>query len=147
MILTRCIFIRIFPLLTRPISLGGLLIFIRICFVILISLISRAWYGYLLFLVYIGGLLVLFIYICIIRSNTVFKVEIPQVLLMFILLTFYYRVYYSKISWFFLGRSSFDSGNILNIFIFISLVIVLLIVFLAVVQIVKLKRSLQIESE
>nr|QNV12005.1 NADH dehydrogenase subunit 6 [Galba truncatula] len=120
MILTSCVFMSMFPLLTSPVSLGGLLIFISICFVILISLISSAWYGYLLFLVYIGGLLVLFIYMCMISSNTVFKVEVPQVLLMFMLLTFYYSVYYSKISWFFLGGSSFDSGNMLNMFIFMS---------------------------
>lgn len=144
MVLISCRFIRIFPVLVRPVRLGGLLIFIRVSFVVLINLISRAWYGYLLFLIYIGGLLVLFIYICIIRSNTIFKLELPQVILLFILLRFYFRFMFTDINYNFLGQSSFDSGISIKISVFISLVIILLIIFLGVVQIIKLKSSLQI---
>nr|YP_009660829.1 NADH dehydrogenase subunit 6 [Pseudosuccinea columella]QCT09593.1 NADH dehydrogenase subunit 6 [Pseudosuccinea columella] len=147
MILISCIFMSMFPVLVSPISLGGLLIFISVCFVILISLISSAWYGYLLFLVYIGGLLVLFIYMCMISSNTMFKIEIPQVILMFLLLNFYFSMNFSETSMYFLGNSTFDSGTQMNMSVFLSLVIILLVVFLAVVQIVKLKSSIQIESK
>nr|QNV11810.1 NADH dehydrogenase subunit 6 [Peregriana peregra] len=76
-----------FPVLVSPVSLGGLLIFISISFVVLMNLMSSAWYGYLLFLIYIGGLLVLFIYMCMISSNTIFKLELPQVILLFMLLS------------------------------------------------------------
>lgn len=84
---------------------------------------------------------------CIIRSNTVFKVEIPQIVVMFLLLCFYFRQRFFEIPRFFLGGSSYDSGTIINMSVFMSLVVILLIVFLAVVQIVKLKSSLKIESK
>lgn len=51
---------------------------------------------------------------------------------------------FTDINYNFLGQSSFDSGISIKISVFISLVIILLIVFLGVVQIIKLKSSLQI---
>nr|YP_009122501.1 NADH dehydrogenase subunit 6 [Radix auricularia]AJJ48416.1 NADH dehydrogenase subunit 6 [Radix auricularia] len=147
MILLSCIFISLFPMLISPVSLAGLLIFISISFVVLISLMSSAWYGYLLFLIYIGGLLVLFIYMCMISSNTMFKLEMPQVLLLFFALLFYFSFMFSDLNYMFLGASTFDSGIQMKMSIFVSLVVILLVMFLAIVQIIKLKSSLQIESK
>nr|YP_010043016.1 NADH dehydrogenase subunit 6 [Ampullaceana lagotis]QPC56785.1 NADH dehydrogenase subunit 6 [Ampullaceana lagotis] len=147
MILVSCVFISLFPMLISPVSLGGLLIFISISFVILISLMSSAWYGYLLFLIYIGGLLVLFIYMCMISSNTMFKLEVPQVLLLLFTLLFYFSFLFSDLNYMFLGASTYDSGTSVKMSVFLSLVIILLVMFLAIVQIIKLKSSLQIESK
>lgn len=47
----------------------------------------------------------------------------------------------------FLGASTYDSGTGVKISVFLSLVIILLVIFLAIVQIIKLKSSLQIESK
>lgn len=127
--------------------MAGLLIFIRVSFVILINLISSAWYGYLLFLIFIGGLLVLFIYICIIRSNIIFKVEISQIVLLLTLLRFYFSFIFSELNYVFLGNSASDSGITIKMSIFLSLVSILLVIFLAIVQIIKLKSSLQIEAK
>lgn len=127
--------------------MAGLLIFIRVSFVILINLLSSAWYGYLLFLIYIGGLLVLFIYICIIRSNTIFKVEISQIVLLLTLLRFYFSFMFSELNYVFLGNSASDSGITIKMSVFLSLVSILLVIFLAIVQIIKLKSSLQIEAK
>nr|AJJ48403.1 NADH dehydrogenase subunit 6 [Radix sp. MOTU5] len=147
MVLISCSFMSMFPVLMSPVSLGGLLILISISFVVLISLMSSAWYGYLLFLIYIGGLLVLFIYMCMISSNTMLKVEMPQVILLFLFLSFYFSYSFSDLTYYFLGNSTFDSGMMMKMSVFLSLVIILLVMFLAVVQIIKLKSALQIESK
>nr|AJJ48429.1 NADH dehydrogenase subunit 6 [Ampullaceana balthica] len=144
MVLISCSFMSMFPVLVSPVSLGGLLIFISISFVVLMNLMSSAWYGYLLFLIYIGGLLVLFIYMCMISSNTIFKLELPQVILLFMLLSFYFSFMFTDMNYNFLGQSSFDSGISMKMSVFMSLVIILLIMFLGVVQIIKLNSSLQI---
>nr|YP_006665704.1 NADH dehydrogenase subunit 6 [Galba pervia]AEO51224.1 NADH dehydrogenase subunit 6 [Galba pervia] len=127
-----------------PVSLAGLLIFISVSFVILINLLSSAWYGYLLFLIYIGGLLVLFIYMCMISSNTMFKVEMSQMVLLLTLLSFYFSFMFSELNYVFLGNSASDSGITIKMSVFLSLVSILLVMFLAIVQIIKLKSSLQI---
>nr|AJJ48390.1 NADH dehydrogenase subunit 6 [Radix sp. MOTU3] len=144
MVLISCSFMSMFPVLVSPVSLGGLLIFISISFVVLMNLMSSAWYGYLLFLIYIGGLLVLFIYMCMISSNTIFKLELPQVILLFMLVSFYFSFMFTDMNYNFLGQSSFDSGISMKMSVFMSLVVILLIMFLGVVQIIKLKSSLQI---
>nr|WRQ18378.1 NADH dehydrogenase subunit 6 [Austropeplea brazieri] len=147
LILISCIFISVFPILISPVSLAGLLVFISISFVILISLMSSAWYGYLLFLIYIGGLLVLFIYMCMINSNTMFSPEMSQMVLLFMMLSFYFSFLFSDLNYLFLGNSTWDSGTNMKMSVFLSLVVILLVMFLAIVQIVKLKSTLQIESK
>ena len=37
--------------------------------------VSRYWFSYVLFLVYVGGLLVIFIYVCLVRRNFPFKLR------------------------------------------------------------------------
>lgn len=76
-----------------------------------------------------------------------FKLEMPQVLLLFLALLFYFRFIFSDLNYIFLGASTFDSGIQIKISIFVSLVVILLVIFLAIVQIIKLKSSLQIESK
>lgn len=59
----------IFMLVGNPIIIGVLLLILGLFIVGQIGYIIGSWYAYILFLVYVGGLLVIFIYICIIRSN------------------------------------------------------------------------------
>ena len=58
-----------FPLFYRPVRIVGLLMTVRISLVGVLSLLGSFWYSYILFLIYVGGLLVLFIYICLVRRN------------------------------------------------------------------------------
>nr|YP_010583754.1 NADH dehydrogenase subunit 6 [Sepia elegans]UXN83950.1 NADH dehydrogenase subunit 6 [Sepia elegans] len=56
----------------QPLSLGFMLMLNMICVSGLISIIVFSWYGYLLFLVYIGGLLVMFMYVISLIPNLIF---------------------------------------------------------------------------
>nr|WMM47480.1 NADH dehydrogenase subunit 6 [Sthenoteuthis oualaniensis] len=56
----------------QPLSLGFMLMVITLCVSGLMGMISFSWYGYLLFLVYIGGLLVMFMYVISLIPNLIF---------------------------------------------------------------------------
>nr|QCS25351.1 NADH dehydrogenase subunit 6 [Cyclophorus martensianus] len=65
-------FIFFIPLMIQPLSLG-LMILISTFFLCLISsLYISSWYSYILFLIYIGGLLVMFAYVASLSPNTLF---------------------------------------------------------------------------
>lgn len=63
---------RLCLIVIQPLSLGFMLILNIICVSGLIRIIVFRWYGYLLFLVYIGGLLVIFIYVIRLIPNLIF---------------------------------------------------------------------------
>jgi high-affinity Fe2+/Pb2+ permease len=46
---------------------------------------SRVWFAYVLFLVYVGGLLVLFIYICLVRRNYPITFRMSGLIILFLL--------------------------------------------------------------
>nr|WMC21024.1 NADH dehydrogenase subunit 6 [Ancistrocheirus sp. 2 FFA-2023] len=56
----------------QPLSLGFMLMMLTFCISGIISMVSFCWYGYLLFLVYIGGLLVMFMYVISLIPNLIF---------------------------------------------------------------------------
>nr|UDU84901.1 NADH dehydrogenase subunit 6 [Olethreutes sp. 2019HN00063] len=60
--------------LTHPLSMG-MMILIQTTFICLLTgmLINTYWFSYILFLTFLGGLLVLFIYVSSIASNELFK--------------------------------------------------------------------------
>lgn len=64
--------IRLCLIVIQPLSLGLILMLSVICVSRLISLLIFRWYGYLLFLVYVGGILVIFIYIISLVPNLIF---------------------------------------------------------------------------
>merc|ERR1712002_554994 len=85
---------RVCLIVIQPLSLGFMLMLLTFCVRSLISLLTFSWYGYLLFLVYIGGLLVIFIYVISLIPNLIFlsrKVFIYFVIIFmnFILLNFF----------------------------------------------------------
>nr|WHN78842.1 NADH dehydrogenase subunit 6 [Chitoria ulupi] len=72
------IFISIYMFfLNHPFSMG-LMILIQTLLMCLLSsmLINTYWFSYILFLIFLGGLLVLFIYVSSIASNELFKISI-----------------------------------------------------------------------
>nr|YP_009131237.1 NADH dehydrogenase subunit 6 [Cryptochiton stelleri]AIA77086.1 NADH dehydrogenase subunit 6 [Cryptochiton stelleri] len=66
------------PLMTQPISLAVLLLLLSLYVASLIFFGSSAWFGYILFLIYIGGLLVMFVYITTLIPNSVFKKQFTK---------------------------------------------------------------------
>nr|NP_038227.1 NADH dehydrogenase subunit 6 [Pupa strigosa]BAA89016.1 ND6 [Pupa strigosa] len=63
------------PLYKDPISMAVLVIFLSFGMIAVMGHISSQWYPYVFFLVYIGGLLVMFIYVCLVSSNYPFRVS------------------------------------------------------------------------
>nr|YP_010853523.1 NADH dehydrogenase subunit 6 [Tritoniopsis elegans]WGM82649.1 NADH dehydrogenase subunit 6 [Tritoniopsis elegans] len=128
-----------FPLFYSPVSMVGVLMLISLGFVALLSFFGSFWYSYILFLIYVGGLLVLLIYICLVSSNFPITVSVESVLLMvFISLVVSLRGWWPQpLS--FLGGSSWGSGSSLvegsNISIFLFLVVLLLGMLLVVVRV------------
>lgn len=129
-----------FPLLKNPVGIVGTLVCMSLVFVRFISTLSRRWFSFVLFLVYVGGLLVLFMYICLIRRNYSFGLNISWVIFAAIV-----SVYLgdnvneeSYDNFRFLGGGNFDGGSELvesvNLSIFLFLGILLLIILLVVVR-------------
>nr|YP_010032947.1 NADH dehydrogenase subunit 6 [Haloa japonica]QOW38681.1 NADH dehydrogenase subunit 6 [Haloa japonica] len=127
-----------FPLYSWPISLGAVLILLSLSFVSIMSLAGSWWYSYILFLVYIGGLLVMFIYVCLISSNYTFFSSNSFVGLLAVSFILSYLVSIKPLSKSFLGASLFDAGENLvcdsNLWMFGGLVILLLVMMLIVVR-------------
>nr|QNP10003.1 NADH dehydrogenase subunit 6 [Ochthebius lederi] len=88
-LLLNLMFSMLFMFMTHPLSMG-LILMIQ---VILISLITgflnfNFWYSYILFLIMIGGMLVLFIYMTSIASNEKFKMNLNLIYIIIIFMFF-----------------------------------------------------------
>nr|YP_010865483.1 NADH dehydrogenase subunit 6 [Eoneureclipsis hainanensis]WGT74392.1 NADH dehydrogenase subunit 6 [Eoneureclipsis hainanensis] len=79
----------IFILIKHPMTLN-LIIFLQLlnsCF-IMNSMIKTPWFSYILFIMFIGGLMILFLYMCSVTSNLKFKMNFNKQLMMLILFSF-----------------------------------------------------------
>nr|YP_010327074.1 NADH dehydrogenase subunit 6 [Acronicta rumicis]UNP54336.1 NADH dehydrogenase subunit 6 [Acronicta rumicis]WBK14703.1 NADH dehydrogenase subunit 6 [Acronicta rumicis] len=109
--------------MNNPLSMG-LMILIQTLLTCLLSgmMIKTYWFSYILFLTFLGGLLVLFIYVSSIASNemfkTMFNMKIMLLLFMFILLMIQYNYLYN-ITWMNLFFNS-DMDNMNNLLLFFN---------------------------
>ena len=124
----------IFTVVGSPIGLVGLLILIRFFMVRLIRVLVSRWYAYMLFLVYIGGLLVIFIYICIISRNYTIDLlfNIWYLAVIFFLLSGNYIIINTRKV--ILGGYSNLAAYDFPLELLIRLAVLLLATFLAIVQ-------------
>nr|YP_009158197.1 NADH dehydrogenase subunit 6 [Pomacea maculata]AKN78482.1 NADH dehydrogenase subunit 6 [Pomacea occulta]ART65958.1 NADH dehydrogenase subunit 6 [Pomacea maculata] len=60
------------PLMTQPLSLGLIIMLSTLLMCLLAGLFFSSWYAYILFLIYVGGLLVMFIYVATLMPNMLF---------------------------------------------------------------------------
>nr|AHX02658.1 NADH dehydrogenase subunit 6 [Aplysia kurodai] len=139
LLLTTFILLTTFPLYKNPVSLGAVLVLISLCLVSLASLFSSWWYSYVLFLVYIGGLLVMFIYVCLVSSNYPFYINSNQITLSLVIsLGGSYIMSLKPMTMSFLGGGLWDSGSNLvsdtSLSLFVGLVVLLLLMLLVVVR-------------
>nr|ATZ70895.1 NADH dehydrogenase subunit 6 [Conus freitasi] len=92
----------ILPMMSQPLSLG-LVIMISTLFMCLVSSMTiSAWYGYILFLIYVGGLLVMFAYVAALSPNVLFGGLTPFfsfMLLSPILFVFFYFYFFKDSSY------------------------------------------------
>jgi NADH-ubiquinone oxidoreductase chain 6 len=63
----------IFPLIRQPLSLGLRIIISTLFLCILSAMLISRWYAYILFLIYVGGLLVIFAYVASLSPNMLFS--------------------------------------------------------------------------
>nr|AID67386.1 NADH dehydrogenase subunit 6 [Biston panterinaria] len=110
--------------LNHPLSIG-LLILIQTLMMCLLSgmLIKTYWFSYILFLTFLGGLLVLFIYMSSIASNELFKLNINMKTLMIMLFTMItmmqvYMYMYENLNWMNLSNNISDNNNMMNLSFF-----------------------------
>nr|QNV11927.1 NADH dehydrogenase subunit 6 [Planorbarius corneus] len=82
MVFISSVLMMMFPVFSSPVVLGMLLFFTSVFVVFVMSVFLSSWYSYILFLVYVGGLLVLFIYMCMMSSNEKFFKSFPNFLIM-----------------------------------------------------------------
>lgn len=65
-------FLFLLPLIVQPLRLGLLVIIISIFLRGVVGMIFVSWFGFLLFLIYVGGLLVIFSYVLVLMPNRYF---------------------------------------------------------------------------
>ncbi|YP_112444.1 NADH dehydrogenase subunit 6 (mitochondrion) [Octopus vulgaris] len=136
-------------ILIQPLSLGFMIMLVSIFMSILISFFIYSWYGYMLFLVYVGGLLVMFMYIISLIPNLIFfsKGLIMYMLvgfLSFFLMNMISMYYYldvnmsvmkmMEVKFLSLGMSSLLMSSF-NFFCYVFLGVLLLLVLVSVVKI------------
>nr|YP_010569024.1 NADH dehydrogenase subunit 6 [Chonala masoni]UZC78760.1 NADH dehydrogenase subunit 6 [Chonala masoni] len=106
--------------INHPISMG-LLILLQTLFVSLIAgmLINSYWFSYILFLVFLGGLLVLFIYVSSIASNEMMNLffTIKIFFFMFIVILNLSILFKNNLNWLNLSFNE-DMDNFTNLFLF-----------------------------
>nr|YP_010035845.1 NADH dehydrogenase subunit 6 [Acropteris iphiata]QQQ89081.1 NADH dehydrogenase subunit 6 [Acropteris iphiata] len=109
----------IMTFLNHPLSMG-FMILIQTMMICLISgmLINTYWFSYILFLTFLGGLLVLFIYVCSIASNEMFKfsMNMKKSIMMFILMMMMTQIWmYNKLNWLNMNINK-EMNNFFNLF-------------------------------
>nr|YP_009434372.1 NADH dehydrogenase subunit 6 [Athetis lepigone]ATE89015.1 NADH dehydrogenase subunit 6 [Athetis lepigone]ATE89028.1 NADH dehydrogenase subunit 6 [Athetis lepigone]ATE89041.1 NADH dehydrogenase subunit 6 [Athetis lepigone]ATE89054.1 NADH dehydrogenase subunit 6 [Athetis lepigone]ATE89067.1 NADH dehydrogenase subunit 6 [Athetis lepigone] len=110
--------------LNNPLSMG-LMILIQTLLTCLLSgmLIKTYWFSYILFLTFLGGLLVLFIYVSSIASNEMFKplINIKKMFffIIFLMLIIIQIMYMNNISWMNFSINS-DMDNFMNLLLFFN---------------------------
>nr|YP_010943704.1 NADH dehydrogenase subunit 6 [Ennucula tenuis]WLV28174.1 NADH dehydrogenase subunit 6 [Ennucula tenuis] len=137
----------VMPLMFQPLSLGGWIMIMALFCTLMMGLDCNSWFGYVLFLMYVGGLLVMFAYVAALTPNLIFYGLGAVKLVLLITLVFLGMVFSTYIP--FIKTVNVDLSSmgeffegysgmlvvIYNISIFISLSIILFLALVAVVKI------------
>nr|YP_010958799.1 NADH dehydrogenase subunit 6 [Demobotys pervulgalis]WNB40547.1 NADH dehydrogenase subunit 6 [Demobotys pervulgalis] len=110
--------------MNNPLSMG-LMILIQTLLTCMISsmIIKTYWFSYILFLTFLGGLLVLFIYVSSIASNEIFKTSyfmntyLIMNLSMIILMS---MLFMNNLSWMNLNINNLEMNDFFNMFLFFN---------------------------
>merc|ERR1712037_214355 len=137
-IIIRLIFMKVLLRLTHPISLGIILIFYSLLIGVATITLRTPWFFYLLVLVFLGGVIILIIYIRTLAANEKFIAPKPFNLFapVFIINNYNYTL-----------KSSFNTRILINLYeysnrrISIFLITYLLITMVCVVKLVKFERG------
>nr|YP_010954885.1 NADH dehydrogenase subunit 6 [Dorcus hirticornis]WMW30270.1 NADH dehydrogenase subunit 6 [Dorcus hirticornis] len=138
------------PLMNHPLSLGILLLFQSILVALITGWMNLTfWYSYILFLIMIGGMLVLFMYMTSVASNEKFKFSLPMLLMMMSIIMMM-PLYFFTDQWL-INSKVLLSENMILIFTLMSLnkflnfpaimISITLIIYLLITLIVAIKMS------
>nr|YP_009459905.1 NADH dehydrogenase subunit 6 [Cheumatopsyche speciosa]AUT18170.1 NADH dehydrogenase subunit 6 [Cheumatopsyche speciosa] len=91
----------ILMIIKTPLNMGMLILFQTLIFSMILNINSNIyWMSYILYLIMLGGILILFIYMCSITSNEIFKFNINFMILSFILYIYLFMMsYYKNFFW------------------------------------------------
>nr|QTT61179.1 NADH dehydrogenase subunit 6 [Tritia ephamilla] len=70
------------PLMMQPLSLGLVIMVSTLLMCFISAIMLSSWYGYILFLIYVGGLLVMFAYVAALSPNVLFGKGTPMLFFM-----------------------------------------------------------------
>nr|YP_010327139.1 NADH dehydrogenase subunit 6 [Asota caricae]UNP54466.1 NADH dehydrogenase subunit 6 [Asota caricae] len=152
-------FISLFMLfLNNPLSMG-LMILIQTLLICLITglMIKTYWFSYILFLTFMGGILVLFIYVCSIASNELFKPSFNTKLLFFLmifLMIITQMYFFNNLTWmnfsfnsdmnnfnnymFFYNENNINLSKLYNTQTFMIMTMLVIYLFITLIAIVKI---------
>merc|ERR1712219_28871 len=130
---------------SHPIFFSLILIFMALLVGILIISLSTSWFFYLLVLVFLGGVIILIIYISTLAANEKFvRPDFPS-LLLFIVAGIFRRFMLSSYNY--TNKSSYNIRMLINLYEYsngslsIFLIVYLLITIVCVVKLVKFERG------
>lgn len=121
-------------------------------------IIKTYWFSYILFLTFLGGLLVLFIYVSRIASNEIFSsfnINVKFFLFILIFILIFIQFFTNKLNWINLTNNIIDNDNFINIYFFnnenkininklynshnfMLIIIIVIYLFIALIAIVKI---------
>lgn len=131
--------------LTHPISLGILLVSYAVILGIIICDLSISWIAYLLILVFLGGVIVLIIYICTLSANEKIFFKKTNIFIKSLILFFFFLIIFSERKIILFTSQTINSLRIIyerrNLLNLIGLIIFLLITLVAVVKLVKFESG------
>nr|YP_009057589.1 NADH dehydrogenase subunit 6 [Gononemertes parasita]AGZ63889.1 NADH dehydrogenase subunit 6 [Gononemertes parasita] len=120
-------------LVQQPLAMGGVLLFISFMVSIYVSFFFSSWYSFSLFLIYIGGMLVLFGYVMVLVPNFVFSFKSIFFCFFSVFLLFFFC---SKGELFdFFPDFSFSFFGFSNFFLYLGLSLVLFVGLVSVAKI------------
>lgn len=61
------------PIISQPITLGLTLLLLTLIAAVMVAFTARSWIGYIVFIIYIGGVLVIFAYVSALTPNLIFR--------------------------------------------------------------------------
>nr|QIZ12544.1 NADH dehydrogenase subunit 6 [Tonicina zschaui] len=143
------------PFMNHPLSMGLMILLNTIIISLSMFFQSSSWFGFILFLIYIGGLLVMFAYVTALVPNPTFKFNMMlknfTVMMIFWLLLFTNVEFTSIPSWknmevnlhweFFYNNFGASLFSLFNLNIIIGLVLILLFILICIVKICYFKKG------
>nr|AQT38716.1 NADH dehydrogenase subunit 6 [Margarya monodi] len=104
--LTFCFII---PLMAQPLSLGFCIMMLTLLMCVMIGVFLSSWYGFILFLIYVGGLLVMFAYVAALIPNIFMDIDLFGGLIGVVQISFMYMYW----GFFFIDVKGLDVLNVM----------------------------------